>query len=333
MQQSFFDLVKMTSFGVFVLLACCMYVFFMKDCYNDKFQIKILENIYFAAVLNALTAIIVLVSPDARQIIYSIVDTSPLNELHLSIGMRSSGLFYFGGSIMSVFHCFIFYLSLIYVSNFKHKVSILDFIFLLINISGIFISGRFGFILLLVLMLLLLCLPKKTTCINKRVILGLMAFSVAIMSILIISYYDSVKRLIDWGLEVFINYIKNGHFESHSTDVLQTMYKLPDNLIFGEGIFSQEYLGSDSGYVQLLWYFGVIGLLFYASIFSIHAFFALNQPSKILRNLYLLILALIIIGNFKDIYLFASNGVTQIYFIIMILSLFDRRVSKKYEKF
>lgn len=327
-QQNSFELLKMTAFGLIIYLTCILYVFCINEAFKENAVKSIFENIYYVGVLNSFVAIIVLVSPSLRGLIYSVIDTSPLNEIHLSIGMRSSGLFYFGGSIMSVFHCVVFYMALIYIANLKRKVSWYDYVFLLMNIAGIFVSGRFGFVLLILLVISLVTLPAKITAINKKVLLNLIAGAAFCMVIIVLNYYNQFKRLLDWGLEVFLNYFRDGQLRSHSTDVLETMYKFPHDLISGEGIFSQINVASDSGYILLIWYFGITAILFYFFLFLYHYLLARSSTSQALKNSLIFILFVIFIGNFKDIYLFASNGITQIYCIILLLCLTSRRVTE-----
>lgn len=329
--QNYYDLVKMTSFGLVVFISCSILVY----CHKINFKVDadkiILSNIYIIGTINAFVAIVVLAVPTLRSIIYSVVDTSPLNEIHLEIGMRSSGLFYFGGSIMSMFHCLIIYIALIYITNFKRKASLIDYLFILINIGGIFVSGRLGFVFLIMMLFTLISLPGKIVLIKKKIIVNIFILATVFSFILLVQYYEHFKRLLDWGFEFFTNYINNGEIGSHSTDVLQTMYRFPNDLLIGNGIFSQIKLATDSGYVLLIWYFGIISILVYGALFFIHTFYVLVSKNEYFKKIYLLALIIIIVGNFKDIYLFASNGITQIYMIALIICVSSKKVYMKNE--
>ncbi len=317
--ENYYDLIRMTSYGLFIYLNCSLLVYCHNVTFGEKSNLIILRNIYIVGTLNALVAVLVLVVPSIRSIIYSVIDTSPLNEVHLDIGMRSSGLFYFGGSIMSVFHCLIIYIGMLYASNFKRKISLYDYTCILINILGIFVSGRFGFLFLIFMFIFLMFINQKKSLVRKRIIINISLLAIVVIFLLLIEYYEHLKRLMDWGLEIFINYFESGKLESHSTDILQTMYLLPNNILFGNGVFSQIELSTDSGFILLIWYFGVIALIFYFFVFFVHFVVASSSTNIYWRNVFFVALSITLIGNFKDIYLFASNGITQIYIIALII--------------
>lgn len=329
--QNYYDLVKMTSYGMLVFICCSLLVYCHKlnfDVYADK---EILKNIYITGTINAFVAIAVLAVPALRTIVYSVIDTSPLNEVHLDIGMRSSGLFYFGGSIMSMFHCLIIYIAMIYVTNYKNKINLYDYLFILTNVAGIFVSGRFGFVFLIIMLFTIIIVPRQIALVKKRIILNIFALAVFFSLILLFQYYDHFKRLLDWGFEFFTNYLNNGEIGSHSTDVLQTMYHFPKDILIGNGIFSQVELAIDSGFVLLIWYFGIISILVYGVLFFLHAIYVLHSKNECIKKVFLLTLIITIVGNFKDIYLFASNGVTQIYIITLIICVSSNRIYTKDE--
>lgn len=122
---------------------------------------------------------------------------------------------------------------------------------------------------------------------------------VIIVSIPIISYVYSnpnVKPLFDFAFEGFINMAETGTWETHSTNELLAMWsKLPVDMktwIIGDGYFLSPYasnpfyvgihtwtyyMGTDVGYLRLIYYFGIIGL-------SIFALFLVNCSKECINN-------------------------------------------------
>jgi len=329
-----YDLSKMTLYGIYIFILCFMLVSCYKKSYPTDFHYKMLRDIYWVSSINSIIAILVLVSDDIRGSVYSFIDTSPLNAVHIDIGMRSSGLFYFGGSIMSMFHCVVAYIGMIYVRYKKihlgNRFFIFDLGLLIVNIIAIFISGRFGAVVIFLAFVAFLFLPSRISSVDKAFLLKLLSIFLCIGMIVLVYFYNELSRVIEWAFEFILNYTREGKIGSESTDVLKTMYRFPSDLLFGEGIFSQLLLGIDSGYILLIWYGGIATVILLLLVFSL---FFIVVKSNTLKNedvykAYVFISFLILIGNFKDIYLFASNGMTQLYFILFLLSCCRDRVNQ-----
>ncbi len=86
---------------------------------------------------------------------------------------------------------------------------------------------------------------------------------------------DSLTASSEFGFEVFYNYFSGNGVKSASTDELYTMFIWPDQLktyIIGDGLFSSPtnpiefYKGTDIGYLRLIYYFGIPGLLIFLII-------------------------------------------------------------------
>jgi hypothetical protein len=120
-------------------------------------------------------------------------------------------------------------------------------------------------------------------------------FVVILGSLLIVYLYNNnedVYNLIRFGLEPFFNYIEGGDFATTSNQMLKNMYVFPDNVktwVIGDGYFENPnthdpyyvgqssiygyYMGTDVGYLRLIFYFGLVGLLAFISFlgFVTHA--------------------------------------------------------------
>lgn len=314
------ELLKMTIFGfmLFVLALCivCIYL----NAYGENAFKFALADILCVAFINSLAAVLVLFSKELRELIYTVISTSPTNEIHLELGMRSSGLFYFGGSVMSMFNCLAMYFALVYKSNYKLK-GMFFYPLAFVLAMGAFVSGRMGLMLIIIMFIFIMLTPYRISLVDKNKVFNLLIFSILSCVLVFIFQYEKVHHLLAWALEVFINYFNDGSVSSKSTTVLATMYKFPSNILIGDGYFSQEGIGSDSGYILIGFYFGVIGVLSYLTVFLLHSTVVMNCKNIILKRCLLFTIAIVIVGNFKDIYLFASNGVTQVYFIFLLFSL------------
>lgn len=323
-----FELLVFICYGFFIFISSVLLLVCYRSHYKDGYQYVVLRHLYLIGSLNAVIAVLVLLSPELKQIVYSIVDTNETTEEYLALGMRSSGLFVFGGSIMSLFHCLIVYIGLVHVkyklSHTNAKFIITDMILIVFNISAIFLSGRMGFIIILATLSLILILPARVTRVSKLFVIKVLVLSISLLACLVLFYYESFKNLIDWALELFINILMRNEIGTASSDVLKSMYRFPSDMVFGEGIFSMLGLGIDSGYVLLIWYFGVLGVLSFLLMLFLNFLILLqSHKNKDIFSVYLFSLFLILIGNFKDIYLFGSSGIAQIYFISMLLCLFN----------
>lgn len=94
--------------------------------------------------------------------------------------------------------------------------------------------------------------------------------------------YDTnpqARRLFRFAFEGFFSLVEKGHWETTSTDKLQTMVVFPETLhtwVIGDGYFENSrndinylgdateegfYMGTDVGYLRFIFYFGIVGLI------------------------------------------------------------------------
>lgn len=323
-----FDLLVFVYYGLFLFVSSFMLVFCYRCHYKENYQYILLRNLYLVGSLNAVVAVLVILSPEIKDVVYSVIDTSKTNEENLTSGLRSSGLFLFGGSIMSLFHCLIVYIGLVYVKYKKlymnNTVFIFDVILLAFNVLAVFLSGRMGGVILIITFVTILVTPSKFSRVNKIFVLKIILLVSSVLTSIILFFYNDFKKFIEWAFELFINIFSGNEVGTASSDVLKSMYRFPSDMIFGEGVFSMIGLGIDSGYVLMTWYFGIFAILVFLAMLCSHFFIVLQKHSNAdVFAVYLFCLFLILIGNFKDIYLFGSSGVAQIYFISMILCLLN----------
>ena len=92
-------------------------------------------------------------------------------------------------------------------------------------------------------------------------------------------YFYSQLR---FAFEGFFNLFEDGEFTTGSTEVLQTMWRWPEDnksWIIGTGLYGGYKYGSDIGYCRLILYSGLIGFTTFALSFVYYAyFFARKYP-------------------------------------------------------
>lgn len=107
-------------------------------------------------------------------------------------------------------------------------------------------------------------------------LLGILA--IAIPLIIVLYYTNSfIYEKVRFGFEGFFSLIENGHWETNSNNILRNMYRFPETFktwIIGDGYFDNPrsdpyyvgymwkgfYMGTDVGYLRLIFYFGLVGL-------------------------------------------------------------------------
>ncbi len=97
-------------------------------------------------------------------------------------------------------------------------------------------------------------------------------FSLFTIFILIFFLLDTTSGPLSEAFELYNNYINFGELSSRSTDAISTMPYITDNFlswVFGDGRFFADdgfYMGTDIGFSRIVFFGGVIGLIFYMLI-------------------------------------------------------------------
>lgn len=147
---------------------------------------------------------------------------------------------------------------------------------------------------------------------KKRFLFIFLAFVVPIVIILLLMNFSSsfamtFGRAIEYGFEMFVNYFAYGSFETDSTNELKTLYVFPTEIktyIIGDGYFAhptdigQYYMNTDVGYLRLIYYFGIVGLLTYLAM-QIYLIVRAYKSFNIGAEIYLFVVAYLLILNLK----------------------------------
>ena len=101
-----------------------------------------------------------------------------------------------------------------------------------------------------------------------------------------------------FAFEGFFNFFEKGEFTTGSTQVLQTMWRWPEDTkswIIGTGLYGSYKYGTDIGYCRLILYSGLVGFTTFALSFVYYAyFFARKYPGYLWLFLCFLAMTFII---------------------------------------
>ncbi len=217
----------------------------------------------------------------------------PVNNLTLAFLLESKlrligfgGFFFSGGITISISLILIIYLFLIKYIKKKEKI-IYFFIYIFQALIGILISRTT--IIGIIISILYLCLNIK----NERKLLKLCFFTFIIFLIVLIIYINLNK-----SLQLWINTFVFEYGKSSLKDLI-TMYEtFPSSLktiLIGDALWTNNlgyYMSIDIGYLRMIFFNGIIGLLFQI-LFNYYLTKIKNQKLKKLANiLFILYLVL-----------------------------------------
>lgn len=124
---------------------------------------------------------------------------------------------------------------------------------------------------------------------------------------------EELEQQSRFAFEIFYNYLENGSMETDSSNsLIESWSIMPNNFhtwVIGDGRFSgttndSNYMGTDSGYFRLLFYFGLIGSLFY---YKFH-YYLCRMASLVTgaKALSFMLLIVFFILNLKVVCLYAT---------------------------
>ena len=272
-----------------LLLSYCIYYITKRFCKVISFYV-ITRYFLMTLVVQSVIAIVMFVNQPICLFLFDLqgIDlTSRVIKMYFGVRLIGLGCFYFGAGA-------IYGLGLIAIMPFmlkaKNKQQLIKLILLYVYIFivGIFFArtAMIGCVFSIVYLIFCILIPKmcnKVFLVFRQFIIYLTVFGIALVFIYTSSpkLQEDYGDIIDFGFEAFINLVENGELSTASSDGL-TEYHLsiwPQNqktYYIGDMRWTKgdSYYGdSDVGYVRLLFYFGVPGvilfLLYQYSIFRI----------------------------------------------------------------
>lgn len=289
-------------------------VFAMMDISCDfNYIAKLFIGVVFA---QSVVAVLMFVIPSFYDLMTSIqvisIDEAEkmlsLSEMRI-IGFGSQ---YFGAGIINGL-ALIILAYLIRVGEYDSTMLKASALFLFIFAVGVGMARTtfIGFGVALLLLLPYSGILKLNLRLLKRNVILLLSVSVLILLAFISVYVFfpaiivSITPLFNFALEMFLNYFESGSLTTESTSQLATMYIWPENMytyLIGDGLYSADnglyYMDTDVGYLRLLFYFGVLGILLFLSL----QYYLLSVSVRKMKDgnlLFLFVLLYIVILNFK----------------------------------
>ena len=324
-----FLLFKNIIYNIFIFLSSVLIVYFVFYILGDKSEDFIITSIIYISTIYAIIALCYMYVPPVYNIFIQYYDSSDFDKELVQWGIRTSGIFNGGYSIASVYYVIIIYLNLVYISV-KTTFNKLLYITPLLLVGGVFVSGRLGLFYLLIVLLLSLLLPFKFLKIKKFYTIVILFFSCLILTVISVLYWSIVQQMFLSMFEIFINFYSGSGATTNTSNVLSTMWFLPKNIFIGNGVFDlmQSNISnkSDSGYIMML-NFGGMTFLITMVMYIFLTYSLVNRSNKIINNVCLFILLTILVGNMKDIYIFGISGITQVYFMLIVVSnMTDKKI-------
>lgn len=262
-----------------LLLSYCIYYITKRFCKVISFYV-ITRYFLMTLVVQSVIAIVMFVNQPICLFLFDLqgIDlTSRVIKMYFGVRLIGLGCFYFGAGA-------IYGLGLIAIMPFmlkaKNKQQLIKLILLYVYIFivGIFFArtAMIGCVFSIVYLIFCILIPKmcnKVFLVFRQFIIYLTVFGIALVFIYTSSpkLQEDYGDIIDFGFEAFINLVESGELSTASSDGL-TEYHLsiwPQNqktYYIGDMRWTKgdSYYGdSDVGYVRLLFYFGVPGVILF----------------------------------------------------------------------
>ena len=262
-----------------LLLSYCIFYITKRFCKVISFYV-ITRYFLMTLVVQSVIAIVMFVNQPICLFLFDLqgIDlTSRVIKMYFGVRLIGLGCFYFGAGA-------IYGLGLIAIMPFmlkaKNKQQLIKLILLYVYIFivGIFFArtAMIGCVFSIVYLIFCILIPKmcnKVFLVFRQFIIYLTVFGIALVFIYTSSpkLQEDYVDIIDFGFEAFINLVENGELSTASSDGL-TEYHLsiwPQNqktYYIGDMRWTKgdSYYGdSDVGYVRLLFYFGVPGVILF----------------------------------------------------------------------
>lgn len=148
-----------------------------------------------------------------------------------------------------------------------------------------------------------------------RIILSVSVIVILFVSIVVYCYntIPEFRSYLQYGFEGFFKFYETGRWSTDSTDKLQRMVIFPNNTktwLIGDGWFEAPsgngfYMGTDVGYLRLIFYSGIMGLALFSSLF-VFCTTALSKrwmSDRVLFNIFLILQAIFWVKISTDIFL------------------------------
>lgn len=310
---------------ILIMFGAYFIAYIFRNIYHE-ITFKLIADYVIAAVLfQVLLAVILFLFPFFKSSLFSLLSLSDLDNMLINetgeFRLIGFGSYFFGAGITN---SFVLILIAILLKTMKFDFRIFFSYmacFLLILCIGIMMSRTTivgGAISLLIAFYKSNLSRFKIGIKVRNITRSFIIFALIIISIVWIlpsNIKDNLQIALNFGFELVINYIEHGELESASTDRLKEMYDVyPQSFktyVIGDGHYTDPqnpasyYKHIDIGYLRLIYYFGVVGMLTFF-LFQLKVIYTIN---KLFENKYasffggaILILLILNLKGFTDIF-------------------------------
>lgn len=221
------------------------------------------------------------------------------------------------------------------------RLFFISFKFMLIFLVGMMMARTtlVGALLAITIILMPRDLKATLTLVKKRFTFFALVVLIPVSVIGVLFLLSPTFKMIagpalEYGFEMFVNLFNRGSFETASTNELKTLYVFPTELktwIIGDGYFSHPteigkyYMHTDVGYLRLIYYFGLIGLLSYLTM-HIYLIIKAYKNYGVSSHVYMFIIIYFLVLNMK--------GLTDLLFMhIIFIMAYMMNKNKKTEQY
>ena len=332
-----FYIIKSWINNVISLIGAILFITIYKSYFsqNDYFE----RFLFYILLIQSLYIIISILFPELSNNVQALIRTkAEIERMAVYGGIRGialSGSIAFGLAItMSLLGFF----STIWLFKYSTVNFFLKFIFLLICIFASFSAGRTA--VLGYLLGIFLVLPYIF---NKKNIFGLLV----LCSIIVIcsmylyenntSFHMLVNKYSAYVFEPITLFLNTGSFKVSSLKSLESMYFMPpiDTFIIGDAKYVDPfnpdlyYMGTDSGYMRFILYYGLLGSLIPYFAFLLLCIYTINKcKNKQVLKIYSLIILMSFIFHYKGEVVFFAVDYMKILFLVSFYLLYKNGTQK-----
>lgn len=301
-----------------------VYIYWYK--YKNKFMEYILLHIFLVLTMHAFLIIVMYLNESVRLFVYNITDAYSIVNLNYSFlsGLRITGLTY-GLSQTSALQTFGILLTpaIFYYWGTKKLRNLLIIIGVIFLFISIFLTGRSGLFLLLIMLPSVYILirffrgNKSKYSFNFKKKISTISRIIVVLVILSFCYNSAPEQFFSYNLkqaeEVIEFFTERG--ETRTTQTLSNMIFLPDSALeffFGSSNLGRGALGgipSDIGFVRGIFAIGILGtiIMLIPYIYATFQVMTIRKTYPYLVATTLCILASSFLLHFKEVALYTRN--------------------------
>jgi len=276
------EFVKYPISILIILLASYFVIYILQACYYKLTLEKLSELIINVIFIQIILSLLMFVIPDIQELLITIqyIPEISNNVLSDSLEFRliGFGIMFFGAGVINGFALILIAFLIKTTRMSIGKILYLAMAFFFILVLGMMMARTtlIGAIIAITVLLIPRGFKLNINSIKNILIFITSLFVIPLIVIIITvtlnpKVIETFQPAFNFGFELFINYLNNGVVQSASTSQMQDMYVFPNSFktyIIGDAYYSNPngygyYMDTDIGYLRLIYYFGMTGLVTY----------------------------------------------------------------------